>query len=1079
MKLKKFKPLFRGLAATTATLLTLSTVAYSIAKSPLAIGWMDGWFGPKSREIWEEEVVEVPGNDGEGPKIAVSNYTKRYSSETEYYSALRQHAIKQGEEGFALLKNDNSALPLAKNSTVALFGWSAYNIPAGHTGVVGGGYSDRNTGETDRITLYSAFKDMAEINVNDTILAANFTGAMASPKGSIQGANKNTTYTIPEAYEGEGAWNIDKSATTGIVVLGRGGGEGNNYMTDDASNAEDPLAFSDVELKIIDYAKEHCNKVVVLIVSANAMEIGPIAKGGAHEVDAIGFCAIPNAYQWGGIANVLAGKANATGGLTDTYAYDNSYNPAVINMGMQQYTDASSVSIGETPDELGRTNIESLYHPNYIVEAEGIYVGYKYYETRYYDSIANPGFKANATIGSSKKTAWNYSDEVVYTFGHGLSYIPYTQEVTEVSVGLSENGNTTAKVKVTNNGTQDGDFTAQLYVQRPYTEYDRTNKVEKSAIDFLNSKRVSVKAGQSEEVEISVPTKYLASWDSNGAGTYILDEGDYYFTAAAGAHEAVNNILHQQNFETDGTTNGTGVAVTWNLKEFDKTTYATANGYKVENQADDGVDINYWLPGKVTYLTRSDWEGTFPKNYTNRANKSGIQPEAAFTLADSSKSAEWIRNLRNIQYIPKTTDNVTNVEGIVPAKVADGTYESVWDMIMSTATEDPAAFLDIKSDMWQSVAQAINLNVAVGNIVNGGGSTDSWYGIENPSSTQSESVAGYQQNLTVGDKRINLAVASNTLLAASFDPDLAYEWGLLEGEGGLWLMEQGVGNGNAITVWGGGLNQHRHPYNGRNSEYMSEDPMLTNRIGEAQYRGCVEMGSINGPKHMGFNDQEFNRQGNACYMTEQKMRETDIRCYQGALSDAHATGVMMSFARVGAINVTNHVGLIKHIMREEWGFTGIITTDMGMSNYHELLSLIMATVNEYAGFGNNDAYIGEGPTDFRDEAGPTGGRKGPSPYAYVTIGMLKHDETLAEQARQTSLYELYTIAHSASGGVYVRETNTATGPTTVTRRVLKGTIDVAPWEYVFISLIALTAVCTAVSGAAWIASEVLPGKEDN
>ncbi len=1082
MKLKKFSPLLRGVAATTAALLTVSTVGYGIAKSPLAVGWVDGYFGVETRDIWEER--EVQGTRA---------FKKQHSSLTDFADALVAHGIKQGEEGFALMKNDNKALPLASGTKVALFGWNAYNCPTGHTGVVAGNKPGEVTSgrpatvvgsrydKAVQITLYSAFSDMAGITVNDTIKAEDFSGAMKKAPGYAE-------YEIPEKFEAKNTWNIE-STSTGIVVVGRGGGEGANYKADAAVGAEDPLALSADELAMIKYAKEHCAKVVVLVASANAMELGPISKGGTHEVDAIGFCGIPNDYQYGGIANVLAGKANATGAMSDTYVYDNSFNPATTNMGEQQYADKDSIgfsSIDEDPfkrfnqpkDSTEKTPLtaDNLNAPWYIVQAEGIYVGYKYYETRYYDGIANADFKANDKAGSRTGSAWNYSDEVLYTFGHGLSYIPYTQEVTNVKVDLSENGNVTATVKVSNTGTEDGKFLAQLYVQRPYTEYDITNKVEKAAVDFLNSKKVEVKAGKSVDVEIEVPTKYLASWDSNGAKTYILDEGDYYFTAAAGAHEAVNNFLTAQNKSTDGKTSGSGKATVWNeLKKLDKTTFATSNGYKVTNQADD-ADINYYLADKVKYLTRSDWAGTFPKNYTNYTNGSGIAPEAPFRIADSNKKDEWINQLRNLQYIPSTDDPVKNVEGIIPEDVGEGKdYKTVWDWITSFKLRHPEAFNDVNSDIWNEFASALNINEAVGAILHGGNTTDS-LSVANPTSKQSESVAGYSQTLTIvpgegtARKVMQLNIASNTLLGSSFNPELAREWGLLEGECGLWLMEEQ--NAGPITVWGAGLNQHRHAYNGRNSEYMSEDPMLTNRIGTEQIKAAMSMGAIVGPKHMGFNDQELHRQGIAEYMTEQKMRETDIRCYQGALSasEGNGNGVMMSFSRIGAVNVTNRVGLLVNIMREEWGFTGIITTDMGQKNYHEPFSIIMATVNQYAGFGANDSFIGKDGNDFSDTATD-------KTWSYVTMATLKGDNKLCEMARQTNKYQLYTIAHSAAYNFRLAEEGEQAE--TLTLKVFAGTIDKAPWENIFIALEAVFGVLTGLAGLAWIASVVMPEKEEN
>lgn len=772
---------------------------------------------------------------------------------------------------------------------------------------------------------------------------------------------------------------------------------------------------------------------------------------------------------------MLAGKVNATGGLTDTYVYDNSFNPATINMGQQQYSDLDTIT--STPDMLGREGTVNYRANNYIVEAEGIYVGYKYYETRYFDSKANPDYNATDSVGSTKKgQAWDYSNEVVFQFGQSLSYIPYTQEITDVKVNRSEKGKVTATVKVTNEGTEDGTFLAQLYVNRPYTQYDIENKVEKSAVDFLNSAKVSVKAGKSAEVKITVPTRYLASWDSSalgGAGTYILDEGDYLFTAAAGAHAAANNFLTQLGKECDDTTTQ-GPVVTWNLENFDDKTYAVSNGVEVRNQMEN-ADINYFLgEGTVTYLSRTDWEGTFPKNYTDSVTDAGIPCEEAFTIKGSAKEKEWLTELITAQYkVTPVSDSSKwpKVEGTKPAGLKDG--QTVWQWIMDVAQTDPEAFSDIHSAQWQAVAAAIDLDEAFVCVAQSGGSSRTFPSIGNPISKQSESVAGYSQNLTVEDgKTMTLNVASNTLLGSSFNPELAYEWGEIEGEGGLWLQK--TTGQPAITVWGGGLNQHRHAYNGRNSEYMSEDPMLTNRIGEAQMRGAVSKGAICGPKHMGFNDQELNRQGNACYMTEQKVRETDTRCYEGALrvDEANGTGVMMSFARIGASNVTNSVGYIKNIMRGEWGFTGIISTDMGMAGYHELGALIMSTCNEYAGFGSGTVY-----TDVTDDAGTF------AKANYITLGDARKDPTFVAQARQTSLYILYTLAHSGSGVNVERIENVGADievpATTIPHHDPVGTIDKAGWEYAFITLEAVFGVITGVAALAWIASVVMPGKEEN
>ena len=1115
MKSKKLRPVLRGTVTTTASLLSLVTVGYSVAKSPLAVGWMDGWFNAERTiyKDWDEEVdgYTIPGKFEGYSYLKGTQFKKSDNTIQEYAQRLKAHAIKQGEEGFALLKNDNNALPLKSSQQgkkVALFGWNAYNLPSGHTGVVAGNITGDVSGwggtthyeaYLEQTSLYQAFKDMEGVTVNDTVKADQFKGAMTGPSngggfGGKQNPWEDISYKIPElAPEAAdiATWDIDKDNTTGIVVLGRGGGEGNNYKVDSATNADgteaaDPLALSKDELEIVKLAKQKCSKVVALIVSANAMELGPLVeKGGDYEVDAIGFCGVPNDWQYIGIANALYGKVNASGGLTDTYVYDNSYTPASINMGEQFYSDLDTIT--NFADPLGRgvtsAGLNGYFADHYIVEAEGIYVGYKYYETRYYDAMVNPDTtKAKSTKGSSKKAAWDYNDEVIYTFGHGLSYIPYTQTIKEINVDLSENGKTTATIEVKNEGTEPGNLLAQLYVSKPFTSYDKEHKVEKSAVDFLNSKKVYVEAGKTEEVKITLPTRYLASWDSsakNGNGAWIMDDGDYYFTTANGAHEAVNNVLKKQGHATDGTTTE-GEVATWNLEAFNDSAFAKSNGVDVKNQMQNS-DINYYLgEDTVKYLSRTDWDGTFPKNYTSYTNKSGIASEPQFTIKGSPKETEWLTELISAQYkiTPSTNESdwVSN-DGVMP----DGLNgKTVWQWILQLAQDDPEAFLNINSEQWQAVAKAINLDEAVASQFQSGGSSRTFTTIGNPTSKQSESVAGYSQTIkceaTEGDgKTLKLNVCSNTLLGASFNPELAYEWGVIEGEGGLWLQE--INNAPAITVWGAGLTQHRHAYNGRNSEYMSEDPMLSNRIGEQQMIGAVSKGAICGPKHMGFNDQERGREGVACYMTEQKVRETDTRCFEGALrvDEGNGTGVMMSFARIGATNCTNSIGYMKNIIRGEFGFTGIITTDMGKGKgYHEIGALTMATVNEYAGFGNGDTY---GMATKDDDATFSNN------FDYITLGNARKDPKYAAQARQTALYLIFTIARTGSGTYVERVANNGEDivvpPTTIKHHDPIGTVDVVGWEKVFIGFEIGFAVLTAAAAIGYIAVLFLGKKEEN
>ena len=814
-----------------------------------------------------------------------------------------------------------------------------------------------------------------------------------------------TTYQIaevpPTEFEALGVPANWKEAiakdSIGICVFARGAGEGNTYKPGSALNyageatGEDPLKLSADELAVVEAAKATCSKVIVLLNTGNNMMIADIAEGGSHEVDGICYIGCPNDYQTIGIANVLTGKVNATGALASAFVRDHQSIPAVQNVGGDYFADYEIVCRNDDPrypgKEIGNIGTGSFggadtYNGGmYIVEAEGIYVGYKYYETRYFDAVMGQG-NANSAAGATQGSAWNYGDEMLYTFGHGLSYLDYTQTIKSVTVDRSVNGNITAVVEVKNNSNQDGKFLTQLYVQQPYTDYDRTNLVEKSAVMFLNSAKVDVAAGKSKEVTITIPTKYLASYDANNAKTYILDAGDYYFTAAAGAHEAVNNILAAQGKTVaDGMdAAGSKAVVSWKLDQLDNTTFAIANNTTVTNVADD-ADLNYWLPGTVTYLTRQDWN-TFPINY----NKLNLK------IADSPKKDQWIAEMRGETY--SISDTGAAAEAVPGPKF--------------TASEIGAEQLNnINDPYWDKLVHAITIDEAVGAVIHGGSRSDTLTNIDNPVVIQNEGPTGISAGYTdeATGKTYKFNVNSQTLLGCSFNPELAYQWGLVEGNSCLWVER--------YDLWGSGLTLNRTPYNGRNYEYISEDPMLTNVIGREVIQGCSDKGIINGPKHMGFNDQEHNRAGISAYMTEQKFRETDLRGFEGALSDAFGMGVMIAFNRIGATNASHHVGMIQKIVRGEWGFKGLISTDM-MNNYlyFNAESMVMAGITQVADFAADNSHInlGEGGVD--------------AVWPHISLETVSKDSNLVEQARENLKYQLYIFANSAILNISTQRVNT-------------------------------------------------------
>lgn len=995
MKAKKFTPAMRGLAALMTCLMVLSIVGTGVANT---------YRGALDDTLGTESYVTI--NDD-----SAARFKTDYATIEDMAAAARDIAIREGEEGTVVMKNDNGVLPLKANANVALFGLAAYNV-----------YGPKG-GNADAASLADALAG-AGLNVNETLkdyymtniinmhteMRANRWTGKEVPTTVydhmyVSAPGDWTTYQIaevpPAEFEALGVPANWKEAiakdSIGICVFARGAGEGNTYKPGSALNyageatGEDPLKLSADELAVVEAAKETCSKVIVLLNTGNNMMIADIAEGGSHEVDGICYIGCPNDYQTIGIANVLTGKVNATGALASAFVRDHQSIPAVQNVGGDYFADYEIVCRNDDPrypgKEIGNIGTGSFggadtYNGGmYIVEAEGIYVGYKYYETRYFDAVMGQG-NANSAAGATQGSAWNYGDEMLYTFGHGLSYLDYTQTIKSVTVDRSVNGNITAVVEVKNNSNQDGKFLTQLYVQQPYTDYDRTNLVEKSAVMFLNSAKVDVAAGQSKEVTITIPTKYLASYDANNAKTYILDAGEYYFTAAAGAHEAVNSILAAQGKTTSDGMDAAGknAVVSWKLDVLDNTTYAIANDTVVTNVADD-ADLNYWLPGTVTYLTRQDWN-TFPINY----NKLNLK------IADSPKKDQWIAEMRGETYT--ISDTGAAAEAVPGPKF--------------TASEIGAEQLNnINDPYWDKLVHAITIDEAVGAVIHGGSRSDTLTNIDNPVVIQNEGptgiTAGYTDEATGKTYKFN--VNSQTLLGCSFNPELAYQWGLVEGNSCLWVER--------YDLWGSGLTLNRTPYNGRNYEYISEDPMLTNVIGREVIQGCSDKGIINGPKHMGFNDQEHNRAGISAYMTEQKFRETDLRGFEGALSDAFGMGVMIAFNRIGATNASHHVGMIQKIVRGEWGFKGLISTDM-MNNYlyFNAESMVMAGITQVADFAADNSHInlGEGGVD--------------AVWPHISLETVSKDSNLVEQARENLKYQLYIFANSAILNISTQRVNT-------------------------------------------------------
>ncbi|MCZ0703218.1 beta-glucosidase [Natronobacillus azotifigens] len=932
-----------------------------------------------------------------------ARFISDYETTDELIEAHEELGERMGAEGVVLLKNENQALPLNnENPKVTLLGMgSAYPFLGGTMGSTVTNEEQKNLAQSLEEKGYEVNPTMLDIY---TALGSIQTGEFERFGNTIPVFGyRPSNFSIP--YEpSEPALNVYTDSTDGagasedyvdsfneyndaaIVVFSRPGSEGSDFypgkkgIDSEEYGTDTPLGLANNERAVLELAKSNFDTVIVMINSSSTMEIEELKQD--DEVDAILYVGFPGAYGFLGIADVLKGEVSPSGRLTDTYAVHTANSPAMQNFGKVELDDLSPINypgslMGDLPatSPLGSFGGDaSMAADHYIIQAEGIYTGYKYYETRYYDSIIGAG-NADSSVGAGNgASSWMYENEVTYPFGYGLSYTTFSQSLDSLEVDMDER-TITATATIENTGETSGKHVAQLYVQTPYTDYNREQNIEKSAVDLLGFEKTNtLNPGEQETVTITVDAKYMASWDSSakdGEGGYILDGGDYFFTLAENAHAAVNNILVEQGFSVDGDDMLVSVVEIGEEGFVDETTFAYSdNGTPVVNQLED-ADINYYKPGYATYLTRNDWEGTFPRTYDDLA-------------IDGDKVDEWVQNLANENY-HFIQNGDANVDGIQ--------HELNFT--------DMAGVDDIDDIRWDHLVNQIPLDILIPRIAKGGSTSDVIEEINSPLIYQNDGPNGFGgtlsgRGLNEDDENADYALgtmANATLIASTFNKDLAHEWGELMGNDGLW-------SGNYL-IWGVASNIHRTPYNGRNHEYYSEDPMVSNYMSIATVQGALNYGVIVGPKHFAFNDQETQRSGIAPYMTEQKAREGDLRAFQGPFEDGGALGGMVTFSRIGATNGNNSVPLLINILREEWGFNGLLSTDMvNNMGYFRPESIINAGVTMMADFGSNETM-----EQVRDS------------WPYFTVDRVSQDETFVERARENMKYQLYAYAQSAAQNV--------------------------------------------------------------
>ena len=890
------------------------------------------------RDIFGEQEVKSGNQNSD---VDANYYKRAISNSQELQAAEQAYTRKAGAEGFVLLYNSaetGKGLPVAAASKLSLFSASSVDLLAGGTGSgVSTISSDMRTALTEQgfsvnEALWKFYSDNHETYKRGD-------GAMWYGFAEDWSINEAPIDKIPDDAKSEAA------GTTPVFFISRTGGEGRDlgrymgkFAATDADKNKHYLEPDSVELGVISYLNDNFDNVIIVVNTNNAFELGWVSD--YENITAVLWAPGAGGDTCRSIADVLSGKINPSGHLVDTFAYDAFSSPAMQNMG-----EIMMVNGGQ---DVGA----ALFYD------EGIYVGYKYYETRYFDKV----------LGQGNAGDYDYSTTVQYPFGFGLSYTTF--EWSNFQMGAMDgDGNIEIKVTVKNTGSVAGREVVQVYLNAPYTDYDKTNHIEKSAVTLVGFEKTGeIAPGATENVTVTVNRKDFISYDDVKAKTYILETGDYLLTAASNAHHAANNFLAYNGQQGDGLHGEASSAFvgkwTYSYAQnggVDNVTFAKSlTGVEVTNQFDHASSDEF--TARDAYLTRQDWVGTFPQTHGNQNSKreSGYSEKNGYVW--ELEVSDAVKNAFNA----KGADAALNPMSESDAAAKAGKFNQNGDLeLIDYRGRD---FDEVEAEGgWDALIDQMSTDEIRDMIRNGGYQTLGASSIGKPRAIDFDGPSGLNEGgVTHEPYSITYPCAAN--IAASWDRQNSYYHGYYVGEDGLaadgnWGNHQYTG---IISGWyAPAMNIHRTPFAGRNFEYYSEDGFMSGEMAVEAARACSEKGVYAFIKHFALNDQEDYRNGVATYSNEQAIREIYLKPFQTCIEDRGTTkimvqkydngtytqteaevpavmAVMTSFNRIGCTWSGGNYQLITKVLRDEWGFNGIVLTDYDNGGYMDTEQCIRA-----------------------------------------------------------------------------------------------------------------------------------------
>lgn len=819
-------------------------------------GLMDTLFGSQ-RPIYSDEVTSVYP-------------TQKATNKAEAFANAQEVNLKLAEEGFVLLKNENAALPMNKGARISVFSKNSVNLSYGGSG--SGGFDTSNNKN-----LYESLNDAGFVT-NPTL--KNF--YESSQSGPVRTANSSdldngdnqkiaTAETPQNKYTDAVRNSYADYSDAALVVITRIGGEGFDLprYQGDSEGAVSPdshyLELDQNEIDLLTAVTDGTFKRVVVVFNTPSSFEATFLKDSAYaafadKIDAAVWIGFTGSNGITALGEILNGDVNPSGRLVDTWAADFTKNPSFVNFGT-----------GCLPDTTDKYDGGMYYSVDY---EEGIYVGYRYYETR----------------GETDGEDW-YNANVVYPFGYGLSYTTFDWTVGDASASEIELGTTiTVPVTVKNTGSVAGKDVVQLYASAPYT-LGGIEKAHKVLVGFAKTKLLQ--PGESETVTVSFDPYSAASYDyrdanSNGFSGYELEAGEYTLYVSRNAHESEKaialNLAADVQIGTDPTTDSEVV-----------------NRY---TDSEDFLDSDWQLDAM---LSRADWEGTWPT------------PQTAQQHAGTDRLYEEIRSEEH--------NNPTDFDSEEYPWFGEKPTLTLRDLLPSAEAEGYEPVVSYDDERWEELMMGCDEEEMIALINNGAYHTLAMESVGLPATIHGDGPSGFTCFMSKEQVNGTCQYVSEPVMASTWNINLMNELGEAIGEEGT-IGDKATGQPYS-SIYAPGVNIHRSPFGGRCSEYFSEDPFISGMMGAAEVQGIQSRGVLPTVKHFVANEQETHRSigGDLSWLSEQALREIYLKPFEYTVKLGETRGIMTSFNRIGTRWTGGDYRLLTEILRNEWGFNGLVICD--------------------------------------------------------------------------------------------------------------------------------------------------------